>query len=347
MGAIRRFSNYSDSSAFKFTIDTRLIVSGATDGSEDPLSFIIPFRATLNDSIACIVRVSDGRPDISINSQAQANTLGKLTFATAGIYQITIIGRVPALIRTVDIKKLISIDQWGGPSINFFNGSEPFNGASNLVVNATNSLLMPADSSRFFLGIKGFSDNSPLTLLDTSMVTSGIGMIGGTQMSLKSMPNSFWKSIVNFNCYSSSNLDPSVQKIEIISDTLTQAYEPFSSSMFRGRIEFKTPNLQSIFRFIRGYNNPPALGGVDIRSLTSCSQLIHYNMSPANVASTLKEWHTGYDWSAIPTIENKCTISFANSGGTPSTYYAADTEVIAAINFLTSKGYTITGLNAI
>lgn len=347
MGAIRRFFTYSDSAAFKFTIDTRLIVSGATDGSEDPLSFRIPFHETYNTNIACIVRVSDGRPDISINSQAQANALGKLTFATAGIYQITIIGRVPALIRTVDIKKLISIDQWGSPSINFYDGSEPFKFASNLVVNATNSLLMPVDSSRFFLGIKGFSDNSPLTLLDTSRISNGINMIGNIQMPIKSIPNPFWKSIVIFNCYSIANFDPSIQKIEVISDNITGASQPFNNSGFRGRIEFKTPNLQSIFRFIRGYNNPPALGGVDIRSLTSCSELIHFNMSPNNVASTLKEWHTGYDWSAIPTIENKCTISFANSSGTPSTYYAADTEVIAAINFLTSKGYTITGLNAI
>ena len=60
MSAIRRFFNSDDeNSVFRFRIDTSKIVSGATNGSENPLTFKIPMTwAGGSNETQCIMAVS-------------------------------------------------------------------------------------------------------------------------------------------------------------------------------------------------------------------------------------------------------------------------------------------------
>ena len=84
-GLKRFFALGQENSIFKFTIDTRNIVAGATNGSENPLTFRIPTRQWITNN--CILRVSDGRPDVSITSSTSPNSsLFTLNFYTAGVY---------------------------------------------------------------------------------------------------------------------------------------------------------------------------------------------------------------------------------------------------------------------
>ena len=82
MSSLRRIvSKSSEVSTFIFTIDTTKIVSGATNGSENPLQFKIPLSNIANASTNCVVKVSDGRPDITMIGQTDVNNKSLLNNA--------------------------------------------------------------------------------------------------------------------------------------------------------------------------------------------------------------------------------------------------------------------------
>lgn len=346
MSSYRRFFAEEDAnSVFKFTINTSIINPSGTDGSENPLTFKLPLSNTVNASTNCIVKVSDGRPDISMVGQSEVNSKSLLTFASAGIYQITIIGFVQTFsfnssIFGYDKRKIISIDHWGS-KVGFIQYS--FRDCENLEINANNALVLPSNSNGFFNGIKGF--NTSLELLDNSKVTAAEGIFGYIEQILTTSPNPFWESLVSFfQVFSSSSFDPSILKIEIISNTITRLVNCFTNTNFRGRLVAKTPNLTEIDRLFMNYSNPPPVGGVDIRNVTSVNIICNNLMSKDNIDSTLLEWANDYDWSDVPNIPGKCNINFF--GNTNPCYCSTDSEVLAAKSFLEGKGYVFPYLSA-
>lgn len=337
MGANRRFfALASENSVFEFTIDTRNIVVGATDGSQNPLSFRIPIPSAGGNNF--ILRVDDGRADVLVVGITGTNSYSTITFATAGIYHITMIGTTTQFSFNqsygYDKLKITEVTRWGS---RFGYALRSFFMCSNLVIKAYNVLnLSAANNGGMFNGIKGFE--SPLSLLEVSKSTALDGFLRDIQTPITNGLNSFYNGLSTFNqVYYGADMS-GVSEIEIISDSITVFSQVFTNTNFRGILKIKCPNLTTIFRLIYGVTNPPSLGWVDIRNCTSISDLFQYVMSKQNVDSTLIGWQNNFDWSAIPTIPNKVTIDFKNSK------YSNNPSVISAKTFLESKGIVFTNL---
>lgn len=335
MGAILKFFTLGKRrSIFKFTIDTRNIVSGATDGSQNNLTFRLPTRQW--DYNNCIIKVSDGRPDISITSDTlDYSSKFTLTFSTEGIYQVTIIGKLifnfltssSGIAYGYDKLKIISIDNWGN-SMNF--GAFAFYGCSNLYINAQNTLVLPVDSSDFFRGIGGF--NTSLTLLDTTKVKNTLRMVNNITTNLAGQLNPFWQSLIAFsNVYSGNTFDTSVNKIEIISSTLQTLETPWDMVVFQntGTIELvlDTPNLKKMFRVFRNgqVRTRCHAGRIDVRNVTDANGWLSGTLTTAQVDATL------LGWANLPFMQAGVTWNWNGSK------YSNNPAVIAALNKITNN----------
>lgn len=335
MGAIRRFSAVEyENNIFTFKIDTRNILTGATNGAENPLTFRIPSTSSQN---SFILRVSDGRPDVSIVGATNTTNM-TLSFSTAGIYEISMIGKVTSfsfyfLAHNQDARKIIEITRWS----NSIFLQRSFVGCINLIVNAPNTLVLPPASDSLFQGIKEY--RSDLMLLDTSKVTNAGAILIGVQTPLKSTLNPFWKSLTSFTAiYGFTSLDTSITKIEVISDSITSLSSPMNNTSFTGEFIVNTPNLTTLYRIMYGTGLKPHFGKIDIRKVTTANEWIQYTMTQANTDATLLGWVNNFDWSEVPTIPNKVTMDWYNSK------YSNNPAVINAKEFLEAKGYVFTRL---
>ena len=335
-GLKRFFALGQENSIFKFTIDTRNIVAGANNGSENPLTFRIPTRQWITNN--CIIRVSDGRPDVSITSSTSPNSsLFTLNFSTAGVYQITIIGKLifntaPATNPAgtpygFDKLKLIEINNWGYA---IEHGASAFDACTNLLVKAENTLLLPVNSSDFFRSIKGFEN--PLDLINTSRVTNALRILSGIQQPLVGTLNPFWLSIITMeSTYAGLTFLPTVNKIEIISPTLEILLRTFDNIIFQntGTIELicATPNLKTMFNVLRNgqVKTRCHLGKVDVRNVNNPSGFISSSITTAQVDATL------LGWANLPFMQSGITWNWMNSK------YSNNPAVLAALNKITNE----------
>lgn len=349
MGSIRRFNAFDDeNSVFKFRIDTTKIVSGATNGSKNPLTFKIPmtWSGVTGNETQCIIRVSDGRPDVSVvNTASDVNSKSLITFSTSGIYDIEIIGKVgyfPGFANTTvgyDRLKMIGIYKWAY-KINFQFGS--FSGCSNLIIYAENTLKLPANSNIFFANIGGFTTNRLDNLIFTDVTTANSILIGVSTV-FTSLFNPFMTSMTSLvNLYSGVNVS-AVSRVEIISDPVTTVGSLFGTTLinFSGELILSTPNNTNIQALCYYFNVSPSLGKVDIRSVTNALNFIRNPMTKARTDDTLLGWVNNFDWSGIAPVTNKVTLDFKGSTHTNST------DVNNAKAFLIAKGYVFTNLTAV
>lgn len=343
MSAIRRFFNSDDeNSIFRFRIDTSKIVSGATNGSQNPLTFKIP--AINSGTTAAIIKVSDGRPDISLTN-ANVASASLITFSTSGIYDIEIIGKIgffPGFANTTvgyDRLKIIGIYHWPY-QVNFQFGS--FSGCSNLLIYAENTLKLPVNSNTFFANIGGFATGRLDNLIFTDVTTASY-ILNGVSTVFTSLFNSFMPSMTSLvNLYSGVNVS-AVSRVEIISNSVTNVGALFGTQLrnFSGELILSTPNNTSIQALCYYFNVSPSFGKVDIRSVTNALNFIRNPMTKAKTDDTLLGWVNNFDWSGISPITNKVTLDFKGSTHTNST------EVNAAKAFLIAKGYVFTNLTAV
>lgn len=326
MGALNKFfSQTNENNVFKFTIDTRNIVSGATNGSENPLSFKIP-SIVPNTGNLCVVRVSDGRPDLNINGTSTTSNF-ILNFTTAGIYDITIIGRLSAFsfyaADGYDKLKMIKITQWG----NFKFGIRTFSGCSNLVIDAPDVFNAPADFASGFSQVKEIISN--LNLVDTTKTTASDLVFSGLQTPLKSLLNPFWKSLVLFQVYQNVVFDNSITKIQIISDSITQLFSPFTNITTTATLELdvQTPNLVSVNRLLwtGAVKARSHAGKVDVRSVTTTTDWLGSALTTSQVDATLLGWANN-----LPYMQAGVTWNWLGSK------YSNTPTVIAAYNKITS-----------
>lgn len=332
-----------DDSVFKFSVDTSKINSGATNGSQNPLTFKIPMLFNAGNVTSCILRVSDGRADVNIsNTEADINTKSLITFASSGIYTITLIGRVAffqASNSTVgyDFRKLIFIDNWG--SLVRYQ-SACFDGCINLTIRALDSLKLPSVSTAFFRNIAGFShgrlDNIIMT--DVTVLTS---ILAGVPTVFMSLFNSFMPALVSANQVYAGLDVSNVTKAEIISNSVTDCNNIFSTPQrnFNGELILQTPNNTNIQALCYYFNTMPSLAKVDIRRVTSALNFLRNAMSLARTNATLIGWASNFDWSGVPTVANKVTLDFK-----ASTY---NSTASSAKLFLESKGIVFTNLNLV
>ena len=325
MSANRRFFALLNNNAMlQFTIDTRNIVTGATDGSENPLTFRIPSVQVASNS--CVIKVNDGRPDKIINSSSTTSDF-ILDFATAGEYEITVIGRLSFSFYFqmwgYDCKKITLVSR----TYNFKFDIRTFYNCSNLVIDSPDVLLLPLEMTSGFQGIKEFK--SDLNLIDTSKVTAASGIIQGLQFPLKSLFNPFWLSLYLFEVYKSVTLDPSITKIQIISDSITSLYQPFNAITTPSTIELdvQTPNLTTMFRvFNNGAIKARSHGGkIDVRNVTNTSNWLIGKFTTAQVDATLLGWANN-----LPFMQSGVTWNWNGSK------YSNNPAVIAAYNKITN-----------
>jgi hypothetical protein len=314
---------------FIFEVDTRNVVSGATDGSENPLSFRIPAPVTSGNS-GIVIKVSDGRPDIGISGSTTTANL-TLTFTTPGVYEIKIYGRFNSgwtfylAAQGFDRLKITKVKQW--PSNTLFFAIRAFQMCSNLVINAPNVLVLPTDSGLFFQSIKGFE--SDLSLFDTSKCVTAVGILQLVQNNFNSLLNPFWLNLTSFNnVYSNAKLTASIDKIEVISNSITlfsQALTGLTTPLSTIRVVFKTPNLTNMFRFFfSGDIRTKAHGGeIDVRSVNDTSNWLTGTFSTWQVDATL------LGWAQLPYMQAGVTWNWNGSK------YSNNPAVIAAYNKIT------------
>lgn len=320
----RFFALGAENSVFKFTIDTRNIVSGATNGSQNPLTFSLPINTTIR---TFIVQVSDGRPDYTFDG----NNI--ITFAAPGIYTITLIGRVYGWTfgrnTGYDKLKIISIDHWGSEVIfglDTNGGVNVFKDCQNLIINADNGLKFRYNSAEFFVNIRGFAPHVDLLKYDISGCLN-LPAVTGIYLPLYRVFSPFVNvSTTMLNFYRDVDLS-NVSKVEIISNTVANIQGLLWNSGFQGELKITAP-ITSMGRLLSGVVNPPSVGHVDIRRVTTNAYFIDNVMSTPNVDATLLGW-ASLDWAGFTSTAP--AFDFYNSK------YSNNSAVIAAKIFLESK----------
>lgn len=321
-----------DDSVFHFQIDTRNIVSGATNGSQLDTRFVLPIDTTYSCNF--ILKVSDGRPDLAVTNSNLA-TAKILNFSTAGIYDIYLIGSANIRFNnmSVDSRKMIWVYEFG---VGFKFSSYAFENCSNMIWDAPFTRFN--ELNRVFIACKGFGSNAILSRYIVDQATIANYTFANVINPMTSVLSGFFLMLTNADNFYREAPISGVSEIQIIAPNLTSMDGAFYNSQMRGRIVVRSEVLTNISNICRGYTLPPSLGEVDIRRVTSASIFIGSVMSTANVDSTLLGWVNNFDWTSIPTVTNKVTFDFFNSR------YSNTPNVVAAKAFLESKGIVFTRL---
>lgn len=324
-----------DFSVFHFQIDTRNIVSGATNGSQIDTRFVLPIDT--NFAVNFILKVNDGRGDISVTN-ANLATAKILNFSVAGIYEISLIGFANLRFNnmSVDSRKMTWVYECG---VGFKFSSYAFENCSNMTWDAPFTRFN--ELNRVFIGCKGFGANAILSRYIVDQATIATYTFANVINPMTSVLSGFFLMLTNADNFYRDAPISSVTEIQIIAPNLASIEGGFFNSMMRGRIVIKSDVLTNIANLCRGYTNPPSLGEVDIRRVTNASLCISSVMSTTNVDATLLGWVNNFDWSGIPTVTNKVTFDFYNSR------YSNNSAVINAKTFLESKGIIFTRLTII
>ena len=335
MSANKRFFPIENiNSVFIFKINTNHINTGATDGSENPLTFKLPLREYFGAGTPYnfIIRVNDGRPDYAFGAWSTPADF-TLHFSTAGEYIITIFGDVVGVNYDrwgsgIDRLKITEILQWG----NFYFGTRAFNGCVNLVVNAYNTLVLPSSPSYFFQGIKEI--RSPMNLINTEKAVDMGLFLSGIQTPLKSTLNPFFKSLITVTGLYSVSFTADVEGIEIISDSVQSLSQPWNSLVTPRAfgdfyLRIKTPNLKTMFRVFYGASHARTkchAGEIDVRNVTNTDQwLSSGNFTTVQVDATLLGWANN-----LPYMQSGVTWDWYGSK------YSNNPAVIAALNKITN-----------
>lgn len=333
MSAIRRFGVLDENSVFIFKIDTRFTNAGATDGSENPLTFKLPLREYngAGTPYKFIIRVNDGRPDYAFGAWSTPADF-TLHFSDPGEYIITIFGDVVGVNNDrwgsgIDRLKITEIIHWG----NFYFGTRAFNGCTNLVVNAPNVLVLPTSPSFFFQGIKEI--RSPMNLISTEKATDMGNFLAGIQTPLKSTLNPFFKSLNAVAGLYSSSFTADVEGIEIISDSITSLSQPWNGlttprTAGNFYLRIKTPNLKQMFRVFYSVSHARTkchAGEIDVRNVNNTNEwLSSGTFQTWQVDATLLGWANN-----LPFMQSGVTWDWNGSK------YSNNPAVIAALNKIT------------
>lgn len=329
--APRLMALLDEDSVFRFQIDTRNVLSGATNGAQLDKQFILPIDAGTTNFV---LRVNDGRPEVSVTN-ANLATYKTLTFASPGIYEISLIGTANLRFnnQSPDSRKITWVYECG---LGFKFSSYAFEDTINMTWDAP--FVRFNELNRVFIGTKAFGASANLAtyIVDDAALASYTFANILTPMS--SVISGFFLNLTNAQDFYRQAPLASVSEVQIIAPKLTTVAGAFYNSQMRGRIVIQSEVLTLMDSLCRGYTNPPSLGEVDIRRITSASLFITSVMSTANVNATLLGWVNNFDWSAIASVANKVTFDFINSK------YSNTPQVIAAKAFLEAKGIVFANL---
>ena len=337
--APRLMALLDEDSIFRFQIDTRNILSGATNGAQLANQFILPIDVTFASTYptAFILKVNDGRADVNVNN-SNLTTAIILTFSTPGVYEITLIGTAQLRFnnQSPDSRKMTWVYECG---LGFRFSSYAFEDTINMTWNAP--FVRFNELNRIFVNSKAFGPLANLNNYIVDGATTASYTFTNVANPLTSVISGFFLNLTNGTDFYRSAPLINVQEIQIIAPKLTTIAGGFYLSNMRGRIVVKSDVLRNIDNLCRGYNNPPSLGEVDVRRITTAALFITSVMSTANVDATLLGWVNNFDWSGVAPVTNKVTLDFKNSK------YSNNPAVLSAKTFLESKGIVFTNLTRI
>lgn len=338
MGVNRRFFALEDStSVTEFFIDTTKTT--ASSHPQDSLRFQLPISQNIFSGSGFVISVDDGRADVPVRNLTELNANSTLYFANPGIYKIRLIGSVlnfscyTAVGVTYDVNKIIKLTRIGRE---FRQGRNQWRDCVNMDLALIESVVLDVDSYGMFYGIKNISCDMNIVFSLSKVENLTAFLLGVSEPIVTPLSGFFPKLIFASNLYQNTSISSSVTEIEILAPNLTSIAGFFNVAEWRGRFVVQSEALTDISLVFRMVTNPPSLGEVDIRRVTTTTNFITHVMSTANVDATLLGWINNFDWSAIPSVT--ATYDFFNSK------YSNNPSVIAAKSFLESKGITFTRL---
>ena len=197
-------------------------------------------------------------------SSTHTSGLALHTYATAGEYTVSIVGDFPGINfnGSGDADKLLTIEQWG--NIAWQDLDDAFDGASNLVINATDAPDLSAitDLSEMFKDATNI--NTDLSNWDTSNITDMSGMFNGATSFNQDI--SGWDtsnvSDMSFMFNGATSFDSNIAKWDTSSVTSMQSM--FSGATAFGTTEYDTnigswntsnvTTMQSMFKNASSFN---------------------------------------------------------------------------------------------
>lgn len=324
---------------FVFTVDTR----NTSTGSTDTLTFKPPF--TVGTSNDFTVNWGDG-----IDEVFTGDTL-RHTYATAGIYNITIQGQIGewAFVNTQDKLKILNILEWG----DFRLAESAFHGCTNLEVDATDSPILSTNISSAFRActslssldvstwnVSNTSDFSrfiqatPIVVLDVSdwnvSSATNFAQFAASCSSLTTLDVSAWntQNVINLSdfvngCSSLTTLDVSAWNTENVQ--ILEAFVKSCSSLSTLDVSaWNTENVFNIDEMVRactGISGNFDPSSWNITSLTSGTDFARgINLTTTIYDNILTGWEA-------QTVNNNVPVHFGTSqytlGGTADAARAA------------------------
>ena len=295
------------------------------------------------------------RDNITVYNQSEVTH----QYSSTGIYEIKIHGGITGWFfingshggNTIDDDKIIEISKWG-PLKFVSNDNALFNGCSNLVSTATDSLTLGASNAyNMFQGCPKLGDQGNMNSWDTSactdmsyMFTECTGFsqpIGDCDTSNVTDMNRmihayhggmiFDQDIGNWDVSNVTNF----QRFFGAFSTSSGPYPTFNnggSQSISGGDTSSATNIESMFRGCTGFNQ--SLAGWNVSNVTNATSFMNgCTLSTTNYDSTLGGW-------SPQSVQNGVSIHFGNS------QYSTATG-LAYRNALVSAGWTITDGGAV
>ncbi len=345
--------------------DTETVTLNVTtdETTAQAIGFVTTWDTTLGDGENTIeLLVNSGSDNYTIFWGDGTSTTGASgntshTYATAGQYTISIVGDLAgfAFDNTGDIDKLTSIEQWG--NVAFENFSNAFDGADNLVYNATDNPDLTGVTSLAEM-FRNSSFNGDISNWDVSSVTNMSAMflgatsfnsdISGWDVSSVTNMNSMFRSASNFSA-DLSGWD--VSSVETMREMFRDAVA-FNSDLSGWDVS-SVNNMFRLFRNAGSFNSD--LSGWNVGSVTNMSEMFS---NASSFDSDLSGWNislvtnmsvmlngsgmsaTNYDNTLIgwagQSVQSNVTLGAAGRVYTEVAFAARDTLV-------NTYGWTITG----
>ena len=279
----QRFGSGGEVTPFQFTIDTTKTSVGSTSADQ--------FRLPLSSTLAPIT------PDFTIywgdgsSDYVNSFTSPIHTYASAGVYTITIVGAISGIKfgDSNDRLKMLNVNSWGAltnlGSLSTSSNSSDFFGCSNLTSNATDSPILDRSQSGLFRSCSSL--NGGLANWDVSQVTSF---------------NGAFRSVSSFN-QNIGSWDVGNVTVFLNMFLSAAAFNNGGSDSIKNWDTSSAINMNQVFLGASAFNQP--IGDWDISNVTNFGNIIN-NSSYSYLDDIYQKW-------SLQSVQPNLTIGFGTA----------------------------------